>query len=211
MKYKIILADDHPFLLDGISTVLKELPGLVISAMAQNGFELMDAVARENPALVVLDLNMPGYDGLQCLQKIKAGYAEIKVLVLSNYNQPELILEVKKMQADGYLIKNSSAAELKEAVETILSGKQYFPNAGELKTMPDDSYFFDNFLKKYQLSKREVGIIHLICQGMGSKQIAASLFLSELTINTHRRNIFRKLEIKNVAGLVNFAKENQLL
>ena len=211
MKYKIILADDHPFLLDGISTVLKELPGLVISAMAQNGFELMDAVARENPALVVLDLNMPGYDGLQCLQKIKAGYAEIKVLVLSNYNQPELILEVKKMQADGYLIKNSSAAELKEAVETILSGKQYFPNAGELKTMPDDSYFFDNFLKKYQLTKREVGIIHLICQGMGSKQIAASLFLSELTINTHRRNILRKLEIKNVAGLVNFAKENQLL
>ena len=211
MKYKIILADDHPFLLDGISTVLKELPGLVISAMAQNGFELMDAVARENPALVVLDLNMPGYDGLQCLQKIKAGYAEIKVLVLSNYNQPELILEVKKMQADGYLIKNSSAAELKEAVETILSGKQYFPNAGELKTMPDDSYFFDNFLKKYQLTKREVGIIHLICQGMGSKQIAANLFLSELTINTHRRNILRKLEIKNVAGLVNFAKENQLL
>lgn len=211
MKYKIILADDHPFLLDGISTVLKELPGLVIAATAQNGFELMDAVARENPVLVVLDLNMPGYDGLQCLQKIKAGYTETKVLVLSNYNQPELILEVKKMKADGYLIKNSSAAELKEAVETILSGKQYFPNAGELKTMPDDSYFFDNFLKKYQLTKREVGIIHLICQGMGSKQIAASLFLSELTINTHRRNILRKLEIKNVAGLVNFAKENQLL
>lgn len=211
MKHKIILADDHPFLLDGISTVLKELPGLVIAAIAQNGFELMDAVARENPALVVLDLNMPGYDGLQCLKKIKAGYAHTKVLVLSNYNQPELIMEVKKMQADGYLIKNSSAAELKEAVEIILSGKQYFPNAGELKTMPDDSYFFDNFLKKYQLTKREVGIIHLICQGMGSKQIAASLFLSELTINTHRRNILRKLEVKNVAGLVNFAKENQLL
>lgn len=211
MKHKIILADDHPFLLDGISTVLNELPGLVIAAIAQNGFELMDAVAREKPALVVLDLNMPGYDGLQCLQKIKARYAETKVLVLSNYNQPELIQEVKKMLADGYLIKNSSAAELKEAVETILSGKKYFPNATELKAMPDDSYFFDSFLKKYQLTKREVGIIHLICQGMGSKQIAASLFLSELTINTHRRNILRKLEIKNVAGLVNFAKENQLL
>lgn len=211
MKYKIVLADDHQFLLDGITTVLKDMPSLTIAATAQNGFELMNAVARENPALVILDLNMPGYDGLQCLQKIKTSYAETKVLVLTNYNQPELIIEVKKMEADGYLIKNSSATELKDAVEIILSGQKYFPAAIEIKTMPDDSYFFDNFLKKYQLTKREVGIIHLICQGMGSKQIAASLFLSELTINTHRRNILRKLEIKNVAGLVNFAKENQLL
>lgn len=211
MKYKIVLADDHQFLLDGITTVLNDMPSLIIAATAQNGFELMNAVARENPALVILDLNMPGYDGLQCLQKIKTSYPETKVLVLTNYNQPELIMEVKKMEADGYLIKNSSATELKDAVEIILSGQKYFPAAIEIKTMPDDSYFFDNFLKKYQLTKREVGIIHLICQGMGSKQIAASLFLSELTINTHRRNILRKLEIKNVAGLVNFAKENQLL
>jgi len=211
MSYKIILADDHQFLLEGISTVLKDMPDIEIVATVQNGFELMDTVAKEKPSLVILDLNMPGYDGLQCLQKIKANYTGTKVLVLTNYNQPELVEEVRKMKADGYLIKNSSAAALKEAITIILEGSTYFPDDTELKVIPDDSYFFDNFLKKYQLTKREVEIIRLICREMSTKEIAASLFLSELTINTHRRNILRKLDVKNVAGLVNFSKQNQLL
>jgi len=211
MKTKIVLADDHQFLLDGIMSILKDMPSVEIVATAQNGFELMDAVARQKPSLVILDLNMPGYDGLQCLQKIKAGYDQVKTLILTNYNQPELVEEVRKMQADGYLVKNSSAAELKEAVLDILAGKKHFPSPTELRSIPEDSYFFDDFLKKYQLTKREVEIIRMICREMSTKEIAASLFLSELTINTHRRNILRKLEVKNVAGLVNFAKQHQLL
>ncbi len=211
MINKIILADDHQFLLEGIMTVLNEIPSLEIVAAVNNGVDLMYAVARHTPQLVILDLNMPGYDGLQCLQKIKADYPEIKILVLTNYNQPELVDEVIKMKADGFLVKNSSAALLKEAIGIILSGHKYFPDAAELKTIPDDSYFFDDFLKKYQLTKREVGIIRMVCKEMSSKQIADSLFLSELTVSTHRRNILRKLEIKNVAGLINFAKENMLL
>lgn len=208
---KIILADDHQFLLDGIMTVLKDIPDVEIVATAQNGFELMDAVAKEKPSLVILDLNMPGYDGLQCLQKIKANYPGVKVMVLTNYNQPTLVEEVKKMNADGYLIKNSSATELKEAVVKILAGEKHFPNIGEFKKLPEDSYFFDDFLKKFQLTKREVDIIRLICEEMSSKEMATKLFLSELTINTHRRNILRKLELKNIAGLMNFAKQHQLL
>jgi DNA-binding NarL/FixJ family response regulator len=208
MKNKIILADDHQFLLEGIMTVLKEIPALEIVATANNGVDLIAEVAKHSPQMVILDLNMPGYDGLQCLQKIKTNSPQIKVLVLTNYNQPELVDEVRKMKADGFLVKNSSAAILKEAIGIILSGDAYFPDAAELKTMPDDSYFFDDFLKKYQLTKREVRIIRMVCQEMSSKQIADQLFLSELTVNTHRRNIFRKLEIKNVAGLINFAQQN---
>ena len=211
MKYKIVLADDHRFLLDGITTVLNEMPGVEIVATTYNGFELMEAVAREKPELVITDLNMPGYDGMQCLKKIKTNYAGIKVLVLTNYTQPELEDEVKKMQADGFLNKNATAAELKEAVEIILAGQKYFPAANELKALPDDSYFLDDFLKKYQLTKREVGIIRMISREMSTKEIAAELFLSDLTINTHRRNIFRKLDVKNVAGLLNFAKQHMLL
>ena len=211
MKYRIVLADDHPFLLDGITTVLKEMPGVEIVATVYNGFELMEAVAKEKPDLVITDLNMPGYDGMQCLQKIKTNYTGIKVLVLTNYTQPELEDEVKKMKADGLLNKNATAAELKEAVEIILSDQKYFPAGNEQKVLPDDSYFLDDFLRKYQLTKREVGIIRMIGREMSSKEIAAELFLSDLTINTHRRNIFRKLEVKNVAGLLNFAKEHMLL
>ena len=211
IKNKLVLADDHQFLLEGILTILKEVPSLEIVSTANNGFELMDAVIKHKPQLVILDLNMPGYDGLQCLQKIKNDFPEIKVMILSNYSQPELVEEVKKMKADGYLIKNSSAAVLKEAVDSILAGIKFFPAAHELRPVADDSYFFDEFLKKYQLTKREVEIIKMVCQELSTKQIAAQLFLSDLTINTHRRNIFRKLEVKNVAGLMNFAKQNQLL
>jgi DNA-binding NarL/FixJ family response regulator len=211
IRSKVLLADDHQFLLEGIISILKDEPAFEIVATANNGFELMDAVVKHRPALVILDLNMPGYDGLQCLQKIKKKSPEIKVMILSNYSQPELVEEVKKMQADGYLIKNSSAETLKEAIAEILLGKKYFPAQHEMKPVPDDSFYFDEFLKKYQLTKREVEIIKMVCQEMSTKEIAAALFLSDLTINTHRRNIFRKLELKNVAGLMNFAKQNQLL
>ena len=142
---KVVLADDHRFLLEGILTILKEIPALEIAATAQNGFELMEAVAKQLPQLVILDLNMPGYDGLQCLQKIKAQFPATKVMILTNYNQPELVEEVKKMQADGYLIKNSSAAELKEAVTGILSGNKHFPAVHQLASVTGDSFFFDEF------------------------------------------------------------------
>lgn len=211
MINKIVLADDHEFLLEGVITILKEVPSLEIAATAQNGYELMEAVAEHLPALVILDLNMPGYDGLQCLQKIKEGFPAVKVLVLSNYSQPELLEAVKKKGAEGYLIKNSTATELKNAVSAILEGNTYFVSQDELIVLDENSGFFDQFLKKFQLTKREVEIIRMVSREMSTKEIASALFLSELTINTHRRNIFRKLDIKNVAGLVNFAKQNQLL
>jgi DNA-binding NarL/FixJ family response regulator len=210
-KYKVILADDHQFLVEGLLSILKDEPSFEIVATAQNGFELIDAVLRHSPDLVILDMNMPGYDGLQCLDRIKADIPKTKVLVLTNYNQPELVSEVKKRKAEGYLIKNSSANELTEVILKILDGQTHFPAPGQLKTISDDSFFLDDFLKKYQLTKREVEIIRLVSQELSNKEIADKLFLSELTIKTHRRNILRKLDIRNVAGLVNFAKENGLL
>ena len=208
---RIVLADDHPFLLEGLQNILKEEASLEIVACVQNGIELMNAVLEYRPEIVIMDLNMPGFDGLQCLRKIKTNYPETKILVLTNYNQPELVEEVDKMQGDGFLVKNCSSVQLKEAIAIILSGGKYFPGAQELKPVVENSYFFDSFLKKYQLTKREVEIIKMVCNEKGTKQIAEELFLSEFTIQTHRRNILRKVEVKNVAGLINFARENCLL
>lgn len=210
-KNRLILADDHQFMLEGVQSILKEDTLLDIVATAQNGHQLIDAVIREKPDLVLLDLNMPGYDGLQCLEKIKQEFPGIKVLILSNYSQPDLINKVKKMQADGYLAKNSSANELRDAIRTVLSGGYYFQQMEESPVITENSYYFDEFLKKYQLTKREVGILRLVCQEMTTKEIASALFLSELTVNTHRRNILKKLSVKNVAGLVNFAKQHNIL
>jgi DNA-binding NarL/FixJ family response regulator len=115
-KFKLIVADDHAYLVEGILSILKEMAHVEIAAVAKNGFELMEAVALQSPDLVVLDLNMPGLDGLQCLQKIKTVYPATKVMVLTSYSQPGIIDEIKKLQAEGYLLKDSSATQLVEAI-----------------------------------------------------------------------------------------------
>lgn len=209
-RYKIVLADDHPFLLEGIANILKSQPQLEIVATVKDGFELMKIMPVQSPDIVLLDLNMPGYDGMQCLQKIKDAYPATSVIVLTSYSQPELIEEIKKLKGDGYVVKDASVQQLLEAIVKVTEGKKYFPEpAGR---SPEASAFFvDGFLKKYSLTKRELEIIRLVCREMSTKEMAAELFLSELTINTHRRNILRKLDLKNVAGLVNFAKEHKLI
>jgi DNA-binding NarL/FixJ family response regulator len=209
-KYKIVLADDHPFLLEGIANILKVQTHLEIAATVKDGFELMKVMPVTNPDIVLLDLNMPGYDGMQCLQKIKEAYPVTKVIVLTSYNQPELVEEIKKLKGDGYVVKNASTQQLLEAISKIIEGKKYFPESYN-QAQEGSAFFVDGFLKKYSLTKRELDIIRLVCREMSTKEMAAELFLSELTINTHRRNILRKLDLKNVAGLVNFAKEHQLI
>ena len=210
MPYRILLADDHQLLLQGIAAVLREVDDVAVVATAGNGYEVLDAVPQHQPHLVVLDLNMPHYDGLKCLQELKKRHPEQKVLVLSSYSQPELLDEVKRLGANGYLNKNSSSAELKSAVQEVLAGQQYYPSE-EHKPLNEDSIFFDDFLKKYQLTRREVEIIRFISHGLSTKEIADKLYLSEFTISTHRKNIFRKLDTKNIAGLVLFAQQHQLM
>jgi DNA-binding NarL/FixJ family response regulator len=208
---RIILADDHQLFIEGVRTVLEEIEGVEIAATVNNGIELMEKVRSMQVDLILLDLNMPKLDGMKCLQEIKAEKPQIKVLVLTNYNQPELIGEVRKLKADGFMVKNSTASQLRDIVLRILGGEQLFAEGQKAPVLDESSYFFDDFLKKFKLTRREVDIIRLVCRELSSKQIAAELHLSEFTVSTHRKNIQRKLNIKNVAGLVAFAKEHQLV
>lgn len=210
-KYNIILADDHPFLIDGIANILKENIRFNIMFIVTNGIQLMSVLELHKPDLVLLDLNMPLMDGIQCLIKIKAQYPSIKVLILSNYKQHEMIEEVKRMKADGYLVKDTSASELNKAIKNILSNETYFPIEAQLKTVENTDLFFDDFFYKYELTKREVEIIKFYSEGKNTLQIAESLFVSEFTINTHRRNIYKKLNLKNFVSLLNFAKNNLIV
>ena len=211
MRRQVVLADDHQLLAEGIKAIIEEIENITITSIVHNGTDLLNFLDKNTADLVVLDLNMPGTDGLKCLDIIKQLYPATKVLVLTSYNQPEIIEEVKRLNADGFLVKLSSSNELKEAVISVLEGNKYFPKTISSAPLDKTSFFFDDFLKKFQLTKREVDIIRLICKEMSSKEIAAELFLSEFTVTTHRKNIFKKLNVKNVAGLMNFAKENQVV
>lgn len=208
---KVILADDHQLFIEGVRTVLAEVNDLAVIATVNDGEALMKKIQTDEVDVVLLDLNMPKLDGLKCLKEIKATKPAVKVLVLTNYNQPELIDEVRKLKADGFIVKNSSASELRDAVVKIIAGEKLFNEGQKSPVLDETSYFFDDFLKKFKLTRREVDIIRLVCRELSSKQIAAELHLSEFTVSTHRKNIQRKLNIKNVAGLVAFAKEHQLV
>lgn len=203
---KIFIADDHQLLIDGLSSFFKELDGFEVIGHANDGLVLLQEIATKVPDIILLDLNMPKMDGMATLKNIKANYPNIKVIIISNYHQSQLIKETKALGANGYVLKNGSKSDLLSAIETVNSGKMYFPEEEE-KTN-NNSVFADEFMKKHQLTKREVEIIRLVCQELNSKEIAEKLFIAEFTVNTHRRNILSKLGMKNTPALINFAKQN---
>ncbi|GAA4342957.1 response regulator transcription factor [Flaviaesturariibacter amylovorans] len=208
MTYRILLADDHPFLLNGIQSMLGELPDVEIAGTATNGTELLGLVARLHPDLVLIDLNMPGSNGLDCLHRIRSAHPSVRVLIFTSYQQAQLVEEARRSGAAGYVYKTASPDELRAAVLAVLAGGTFFPDTQ--RAAPDEAPFYDDFLKKYQLTRREAEIIRLIVRGGTSRQIAGELHLSELTVNTHRKNIMRKLEVGNIAGLVSFGRANNL-
>lgn len=203
---KIFIADDHQLLIDGLTSFFKELDGFEVIGHANDGLVLLQEIATKVPDIILLDLNMPKMDGMTTLKNIKANYPNIKVIIISNYHQSQLIKETKALGANGYVLKNGSKSDLLSAIETVNSGKMYFPEEEE-KTN-NNSVFADEFMKKHQLTKREVEIIRLVCQELNSKEIAEKLFIAEFTVNTHRRNILSKLGMKNTPALINFAKQN---
>lgn len=210
MPIRLLIADDHQLLTDGLMAVLQENPEWEMLEPVNNGRALLSRLAETKVDFVLLDLNMPQIDGIRALEIIKKDFPRTRILVLTNYNQPQLMAEVKKLGADGYILKNSSASVLKAAISNILDGQQYFEELAPSQT-PQPAYFLDEFMKKYHLTKREVEIIKMVGSELTSKEIGNQLSISELTVNTHRKNILRKLDVKNTPGLLNFAKQHGLL
>lgn len=206
---KLFIADDHQILIDGIISFFSELEGFEVIGSANDGLHLLQELATEVPDIILLDLNMPKLDGLSTLKQIRINYPSIKVIIVSNYHQTQLVKEAKALGAHGYVLKNGSKSDLLTAIEAVNSGKYSFPQEKEAPlTQP---FFTDEFLKKHHLTKREVEIIKLVCEELNSKEIGEKLFIAEFTVTTHRRNILNKLQLKNTPALINFAKENGIV
>ena len=208
MALKLIIADDHPVLVDGLKKVLEEIEGLSVADTVDNGRHLIARLWQTPVDMVLLDLHMPHLDGIETLKLLRTEFPRLKVLVFTNYNQPRLLREVRLLGAKGFLLKSSTSIMLKDAVRTVASGGTWF---AEETSAPASEQFIDEFMKKYQVTQREVEIIRKIAEGYTTKEIGEQLFISEFTINAHRRNICRKLDIYTPVGLVNFAKEHGLV
>lgn len=207
---KIIIADDHILFVDGLRVILEEIGDIEIMAAVNNGRQLLDCLHNMHPDLVLMDLNMPGLDGIETLKIMKEKFPHTKVVVLTSYYQQELIRDLESYGARGFILKSSSISQLKEAIYTAAGGGLWFTEEAPPK-QSGSSYFIDDFMKKYQLTKREVEIIKMVASGQTTKSIADQLFISEFTVNAHRRNISRKINIHTPVGLLNFAKEQGLI
>jgi DNA-binding NarL/FixJ family response regulator len=161
--------------------------------------ELLQLVKESSVDLVILDINMPELNGMEAAEKISKIHPSVSILMLSQYENIELIKKLKIMGVKGYLTKNFEISQLIEAITDIEKGLLYFPSL-DIDAGSDKS-------SNFSLSHREIEIIKLLSLGKSSKEIANDLFLSEYTIETHRKNIMRKLEVNSIVALLNIVKE----
>jgi len=216
---RVIIADDHQLFIEGIKTILGRADtfNFEIVGEAHSGKDLKELLKTVTPDLLLLDLNMPEIDGLRMLSIVKKSYKHIKVLALTMYDDVKLVRTAFSEDVDGYILKSTGKLELLEAIDEIIDGGRFFgegvrrhiPNGDEKEYTP--SKFNDNFLKKYNLTKREIEILQLITQAMSNKEIAKKLFISDQTVSVHRKNIMRKLQVSNTAALIKMAYDNSLV
>lgn len=205
---KVIIADDHNLFAEGIEQILLSLSGFEVLAKVNNGKLLLQTLNRLTPDLILLDINMPVMDGIAAAMLIKQQQPEIKIILLSMYYDVKLINEVKS-DIDGFVMKDITAPELKQAILNVMGGQQVFILPEVLKH-ENKVKIPDSYLDRYKLSVREIEIIALIAQGKSNKEIALDLELSSYTIETHRKNIYRKLNLQGTAELTRFANEHEI-
>lgn len=206
-KTKILLVDDHAIVLDGLKSLLSKIENIEIVAVANNGDEGLEQLQKTKADLVITDINMPGMDGMEFIKTIRNNFPPTKIIVLSLHDEPHFIRNIMKQRVQGYIVKNDASSELVEAVERILKGKTFFSSKINQVLMEQIDEPGANTL----LTERELQIIKLIVQECSNKQIAEQLFISERTVETHRKNIFRKTETNNIIGLIKYVYNNNLI
>ena len=194
------MADDHPMFLEGVRNALQQYEHLEVVAECTDGDEVETYISQHPVDVAVLDVNMPGKNGIVLSKIIRKDYPHTKVIFLTMYHPGALAKEnLYTPFAHGYVLKNSGSAILSQAIESIYSGATYLdPRLKDLVQLPPTDFI----PSPVKLSSREKQIIKLVLQGKGNREIAEQLFLSELTIKTHRKNINQKLEVKNAVELV---------
>jgi DNA-binding NarL/FixJ family response regulator len=207
---QILLVDDHQMFLDGIKNLLVKEKNIHVAAEANTGKEALNVLAKIPIDLVITDINMPVMSGTDLTRQIKKDYPHVKVLVLTMYNDREIIHEIVMTEAEGYILKNSNKKELLNAINRITDHGTYYSN--EVISIMTENFIAKEKIrdKTQELSSREKEVISLICQELTTAEIAEKLFLSPLTVETHRKNILRKTNSKTIVGLIKFAIDNKL-
>lgn len=209
-KKRVLICEDHAIISDGLQLLINTQPDLALLESVQQADDAIRSIAQVRPDVLVLDLNLKGADGFSVLKASKNSYPEIVVIILTMYRDELLIEQAQQLGANAYLEKSAGNQELLQAIR--MQPTDPFLLSRTLQAEEDARRTFrDHFAGKMRLTKREMELIPYLIYGKTSNEIAAQLNVSPLTIETHRKNIFKKLKIGNVVDLVNFAHENRLV
>ncbi|WP_417886619.1 response regulator [Zunongwangia sp.] len=212
MKYTIIIADDHAMFIDGVKSILNDEENIDVKLTAANGEQVLKYLqinTDEAIDLVITDLSMPGMDGIALNSAIKKEFPNVKTLVVSMSEDGETIKQLTEIGIEGYISKNSEKRELLTAITTILSGETYF--SARIKQVLMNTMLETRKKPVVKLTKREKEVLKLIAKEYTTQEIADELFLSKHTIESYRKNLISKLQVRNLAGLTRYAIENGIL
>ncbi|MBW2465680.1 MAG: response regulator transcription factor [Deltaproteobacteria bacterium] len=209
-KYKIILADDHVLIRQGLKKLIEENVDLEVTGEAGDGLELLDLLENIRPDLIILDISMPHLRGIEVINEVKKLCPGVKILMITMHKSEQHFLCAMSAGADGYLLKEDSDSELLNAIDVVMQNEMYIsPHLAE--------EFSDEVIKAYRekgvfpcetLTNREIEVLKLVAEGLTSKEIAEILSISIRTVEHHRANLLKKLNLKNTADLIKHAIQN---
>ncbi|AKA23414.1 response regulator transcription factor [Pseudomonas chlororaphis] len=215
MTCNLLLVDDHSLIRAGVRALVMDIPGYAVTGEANDGAQLLEMVERLSPDIVLLDISMKDIGGLEALKKLKAVRPQSKVLILSMHTDPALIMQALESGAHGYLLKDTTANELEHALDALRNSERYLSpaiahtviNQALVRVQKPHPEPVDT----HNLTARQLEILRLIVRGKSTREIAHGLGLSIKTVETHRSQIMKRLQIYDVAGLVLFAVREQII
>lgn len=206
--YKIFIVDDHPVVVDGLSSLINHLPEMKVCGSAENGRNAIAGIQKSLPDVALLDINLPDMSGIELCKAIRQQFPQIKILAISTYRERSYISRMIENGASGYLTKNASHQEIAEAIKTVLNGKLYMNISMDSSGQAPG---FHHHEMVPLLTKREKEVLAYIADGYTNNQIAKKLFISPSTVDTHRKNMLTKLDVNNTAALIRVSVEKGLI
>jgi DNA-binding NarL/FixJ family response regulator len=207
MAVRLLLVDDHAILLDGVKNLLDKEDGLSVVGLATDAEKALEFLKKNEVDIVITDFHMPGMDGLSLVHTIKRLKPQIRIIVLSMHDESHLVKEILRAGINGYVLKKDTHKELLQAIREVHGGKVYLSNDINKLLITN----LQNPDEGKLLTDREREIVKLISQEYSNKDIAEALFISERTVETHRKNIFKKTGTNSLVGLIKFAYANNLI
>jgi len=211
----LLLVDDHSLIRAGVRALVMDIPGYAVIGEANDGAQVLEMVERLSPDIILLDISMKDISGLEALKRLKVVHPQSKVLILSMHTDPALIMQALESGAHGYLLKDTTANELEHALDALRNNERYLSPA-IAHTVINQALIrvqkpHPEPVETHNLTARQLEILRLIVRGKSTREIAHGLGLSIKTVETHRSQIMKRLQIYDVAGLVLFAVREQII